>query len=568
MPVTPPPASRSSAPARGDCGVGASWRGAPCPILVMDRDGGVVDLNDAARTLLPDPAPGGGAGRTAPHWLLDAHRGLTPGDAGTGDPAPAAGTIADRAFRAHPTPRPGGEVVWWLLEDTDLRLTERALDSARERASILSAASSALLSSLNLDRCLEVTARLAAEHLADAAVVVAPAQGRRHPLTYAEKGGPLSQTKREIDPEVVPGLTEALQGFPPVPARWISPDGIPDWAVPPGFAGPIGSVIVTPLPGHGIPAGALVLLRSGSHRAFDEGEEVFARLFSSRAGAALSAARLYTEQAAITGALMRDLLPPTLRQVHGVGYAGRYRAARDHERVGGDFYDVHPGADPSQESFVVLGDVAGKGLEAAVLTGKIRSILQALLPLSGDHQQVLGLLNGALLNSHSARFATLTLASARFRAGLVHLRLTSAGHLPPLIVRRDGQVEEAQTRGQLVGAMPDVQASTARVVLAPGESCLLYTDGITEARGGPLGDEMYGEHRLRAALRDCARMPPEALVERVHMLADQWLGGRNHDDMATLALTNPTGNRGRLQLVGGRPGRTAATEGANRENDA
>src|SRR5690606_29944090 len=139
----------------------------------------------------------------------------------------------------------------------------------------------------------------------------------------------------------------------------------------------------------------------------------------------------------------------------GVDYAGHYRAASDHERIGGDFYDVHPGGDASQETFVVLGDVAGKGLDAAVLTGKIRNTLHALLPLASGHEQVLTLLNGALLTSHHTRFATLVLACVRHEEdGRVRLRLTSAGHMPPLIVRADGRVEEADTQGSLVGALP------------------------------------------------------------------------------------------------------------------
>jgi serine phosphatase RsbU (regulator of sigma subunit) len=237
-----------------------------------------------------------------------------------------------------------------------------------------------------------------------------------------------------------------------------------------------------------------------------------------------------------------------------VDYAGRYRAASDHERIGGDFYDVHPGADASQETFVVLGDVAGKGLEAAVLTGKIRNTLHALLPLASDHRQVLTLLNGALLTSHHTRFATMALASVRREGHQVRLRLTSAGHMPPLIVRADGRVEEAATHGTLVGALPSVTVRTAEEVLAPGETCLLYTDGITEARGGPLGDELFGEHRLRQALVECAGMPGEAIVERVQMLAAQWLGTGSHDDMATVAISAP---RTAPPAVGGDPGRTA-----------
>jgi serine phosphatase RsbU (regulator of sigma subunit) len=144
---------------------------------------------------------------------------------------------------------------------------------------------------------------------------------------------------------------------------------------------------------------------------------------------------------------------------------------------------------------VVLGDVCGKGLEAATLTGKIRNTLQALTPLAADHQAVLELLNGAMLSTEHARFATLVLASVTNRDGEVALRLTSAGHLPPLVIRDGGRVEQADT-GTLIGALPNIAAQSFETSLAPGETCVLYTDGVTEARGGPLGGYMFGEERL------------------------------------------------------------------------
>ncbi|MFI8193790.1 SpoIIE family protein phosphatase [Streptomyces sp. NPDC085946] len=545
----------SAGPRDADPPVGATWLDAPHPVLVADRDGVVVAANRAARTLLPDTEDGDRLRNRVPSWLADAHRGIADGTHAPGA-GPLSGTIGERFYAAHPTPSAGGDVVWWLVDETDRRLAEAELRSAQERSVILAEISSTLLSSLNVPRCAEVAARMAAEHLADAAVLVAPPQGRRYPLSYARRGGPVVQETRQIDPRTVPGLAEALQGFPPVPARWIDPRDIPDWMIPPGFAGPVGSVSVTPLPGHGVPAGALVLLRSSTEQAFTPGEELFARLFAARAGAALSAARLYSEQASVTATLMRELLPPALHAVHGVELAGGYRPAKDHERVGGDFYDVHPGADASEETLVVLGDVAGKGLDAAVLTGKIRNTLQALLPLAADHERVLNLLNGALLTSHHTRFATMVLASVRRRGGRVHLRLTSAGHLPPLVVRGDGTVEEAPTHGTLVGALPTVKAHTAEIVLAPGETCVLYTDGITEARGGPLGDELFGEHRLRQSLTECAGLPAEAVVERVQMLAAQWLGHGAHDDMAVVAIGSPRG--GPLTVVRGPSGEDGA----------
>ncbi|MFE4050055.1 PP2C family protein-serine/threonine phosphatase [Streptomyces sp. YIM B13518] len=536
--MTPSPGSPAH-PRDTDVRTGPTWKDAPYPVVVLDAKGTVVDLNPPARPMLADHHDGAGPRGAVPAWLADAHRILT--DEANVTPAvpPAAGAIGDRFFEAHPGPLTDEGVVWWLMEDTGRRRAETSLHRAREQAETRAMVSSTLLASLNVPRCTEVATQLAAEHLADAALLVLPPVGRRHTVTHALRGGPAKHTSRQFDARDVPGLAEALQGFPPVPARWIDPGALPEWVVPEGFGGPVGSVIVAPLPGHGVSAGALILLRAATERTFTPDEEAFARLFAARAGTALSAARLYSEQSAITTTLMRELLPPTLESRHGVDYAGRYRAASDHERIGGDFYDVHPGADASQETFVVLGDVAGKGLEAAVLTGKIRNTLHALLSLASDHQQVLTLLNGALLSSHHTRFATLVLASVGREGRRVRLRLTSAGHMPPLIVRADGRVEESATHGTLVGALPSVTVRTAEEVLEPGETCLLYTDGITEARGGPLGDELFGERRLRQALVECAGMPGEAIVERVQMLAAQWLGGGGHDDMAVLAISAP-----------------------------
>ncbi|MFE5921983.1 PP2C family protein-serine/threonine phosphatase [Streptomyces sp. NPDC056468] len=515
------------------------WGTAPYPVLVADVDGTLVQRNDAAAALLPEATPGTPLSGVAPTWLAAAHgtvhlrgRHFAPET-----DAPLSGMIGGRRFEAHPSVRDDGAVAWWLVDDTDHQLARDALHMERERTAFLARASSALLSTLNLGRCMDVTAQMAAEHLADAALAIAPSRGHRLPVVTCVRGGVPELSHETVDPDEVPGLGEALRGFPPVPSRWIDPSTAPQWLVPEGF-GPAGSIVITPLPGHGVPAGALVLLRRATSDSFSDEEEVFARLFATRAGAAMSAARLYAEQTAITEVLMRELLPPTLHQVSGVDFAGRYRPSADHERIGGDFYDVHP-ATEGEASLVSLGDVCGKGLEAAVLTGKIRSTLHALLPLADDHQRMLSLLNTALLNSHHARFATLVLASAVRRGSEVDLNLTSAGHPTPLIIRADGAVEEADTRGTLVGAIPNVSTNTTAVTLAPGECCVLYTDGITEAKGGPMGNVLFGDERLKRALSACAGMPAEGIVEHVQLLAAQWVGNRRHDDMAVVVIAAP-----------------------------
>ncbi len=520
----------------------AAWRSVPHPVLVVDRSGVVRALSATTRSVLADAEVGIALADFAPSWLVKAHdRALHPPQADGVELPTVTGELNGRAFEARPTTLLGGEVSWWLIAEADgsLRDAHEALARERERAAFLDNASAVLMASLNFDRCTEAVVAMAAQHLADAAVLVAPGRDHRVPVVCSGPDGVAEHRSVDADPAEVPGLSEALRGFPPVPSRWIDPATIPDWLIPRRFRQPVGSVLISPLPGHGVPAGALVLLRRDPQTAFSDGDELFARLFAARAGAALSAAKLYAEQSAITRTLMRELLPPQLDRLDDFELAGGYRASEDHELVGGDFYDVHRPAGPDGETLVVLGDVCGKGLEAAVLSGKIRNTLQALAPLAEQHEEVLRLLNSALLSPSNSRFATLVLASIARSDGRLTLRLTCAGHPAPLIVRRTGSVEQADTRGMLVGALPQFNARSTQVVLAPGETCLLYTDGLTEARGGPLGTEMFGDERLIDALGQCAGLPAEAVVERMMMLASQWVTDRAHDDMAVVAITAP-----------------------------
>ncbi|MFF4342912.1 PP2C family protein-serine/threonine phosphatase [Kitasatospora sp. NPDC001540] len=519
---------------------------APYPVVVLGPDGALLHSSPSARRLLADPA-----GEGVPPWLRRAHLDLAADGARPGPVRhahPVAGPV-----EAHPAPRSDGSTVWWLVtpEGCPGLLPRAAADGACDWE-LLTRLSGLLLSSLNVDRILETVARQAALHLADAAVVVAPG-GRALRLVTCLRGGDPAHVQVRADPAEVPGLAEALQGFPPVPSRWIDPDAVPHWLRPAGF-GRVGSVLVTPLPGHGVPAGALVLLRAAGRGPFATEEEAFARLFATRAGAAVSAAVMYSEQAAVTDLLMRELLPPRLEHLDGVDYAGGYRASVDRDRIGGDFYDVHPAAEPGGETLALLGDVSGKGLEAAVMTGKVRNTLHALLPLADDHGRVLSLLNRALLTSHHTRFVSLVLASVRREDDRVRVRLSAAGHPAPLVLRADGRVTDSTTLGTIVGVLPEATTRTDTVLLEPGEACVLYSDGITEAMGGPTGREQFGEHRLRQALAQCAGLPAEAIVERVQMLAAQWLRGGRHDDMAVMVIAAPP--HGHLPVVAERRGDT------------
>lgn len=199
----------------------ADWGRPPYAVIVVDRAGTAV-RTEGETTVLPGveqgvPLPDGLswlAGATAAVADDAVHQG--------GSPRPAVeGEFAGRRFEAHPTRRADGEVVWWLVDHTARYAAEEALTAERERTRFLAEASNVLLSSLNSDRCMAATARLAAGFLADAALVVAPAAGRRLPVTRAVQGQDVTQDMIAADPSDVPGLAEALRGFPPVPSRWI-----------------------------------------------------------------------------------------------------------------------------------------------------------------------------------------------------------------------------------------------------------------------------------------------------------------------------------------------------------
>jgi serine phosphatase RsbU (regulator of sigma subunit) len=174
---------------------------------------------------------------------------------------------------------------------------------------------------------------------------------------------------------------------------------------------------------------------------------------------------------------------------------------------------------------------------------------------------MLTVLNQALLQAHRPpseprreglrhRFVTMVIGSVRrIEHGRLRLTLATGGHPAPLVLRLDGRVEEVPVSGTMIGAVKGTVVRPADVELAPGELCLLYSDGLTEARGGPGGTEMWGEYRLRDALSTCAGMPPAVTVERLRQLVSDWVRGGAGDDIAMLAVRAPA--RTALSLRGG-----------------
>jgi serine phosphatase RsbU (regulator of sigma subunit) len=529
----------------------------PAPALlraVLDAASEAVVLCDAAdhRILLVNPAaarlvPGLTAGEPSRAGPL----GALVGGLGAGDDT-FAGEHAGRRLAGERRELGSGHYGWFLRDRTEELRRSEALEAERARTAFLAEAGRRLSSSLHPGRCMRTTAELAVSLLADAAVVVVVPAGRRHHAwVRAIAGGPIEEgTQPERLLGEMPGLVEALGGFPPVPSRWLDASQAPGWLLPANF-GPVGALLVTPLPGNAEPAGVLVLARRGAGAAFGPEDEMLARAFGGRAGAALAAAALYRDQVDTAAVLQADLLPPELPQPDGLELAGSYQAADEALRIGGDFYEVF-GPTPSRaDTMIALGDVCGTGPEAAVLTGKVRQTLRALRLVEATPESMLKVLNQALLQAHRPRpglrregrqhrFVTMVIGSVRpIEHGRLCLTLATGGHPPPLVLRLDGRVEEVPVSGTLIGAVERTVVRPVGVELALGELCLLYSDGLTEARGGPTGTGQWGEERLRHALAGCAGMPAAVTVERLRQLVSDWVHGGTRDDIAMLAVRAP-----------------------------
>ncbi|MGW7236634.1 PP2C family protein-serine/threonine phosphatase [Streptomyces sp. NPDC054804] len=240
--------------------------------------------------------------------------------------------------------------------------------------------------------------------------------------------------------------------------------------------------------------------------------------------------------------LQQSLLPDTLPPVPGVEAAAYYHTAHA-DRLGGDFYDVFP-IDGKRFGFF-LGDVCGKGPQAAAVTSLTRYTLRAAALHDPDPISALTTLNKVLHQRYAAsgdpRYCTAVFGVLEPdpTTGQVAVRLASGGHPPVIVVRADGTADFLPTPGGLlVGVLPSAPFASAETVLAPGDALLLYTDGITEARTGGDRTCLFGDEALLAFAAGHAGKPPPALIAALTGLL-QTFGDGLDDDTALLALGAP-----------------------------
>lgn len=513
---------------------------------------------------LPDPAEYGRGlqlvATLADSWGITYRTGLKtvwarlPVDDWSAPPAPPDGEALRRGLRAAeilaPAPRRAerDDAVW----------------DSRGAPAFLAEASDLLAGQLDEDLVAAIAGQLLVPRLADWCAIWLEAEG----------GGPAAEPRLarvwhsdETDTEP---LRAALEREPlrlpagvgsgpvPVPVPWSAhpaEEGRADTPAPPPHpGGRDGAALAFRITAGGRALGTVLVGREGVAQV----PEAVASLiedFVRRLGLAVGAARAYTRQATISRILQRGLLPSKVAEIPGVTSALVYEPSDDGV-VGGDFYDIFPC--PGDRWCFVLGDVQGSGPEAAVVTGLARPWLRLLSREGFGVGEVLDRLNRLLLDDamEAAEAAALMVAAAggqqlhdgtqsRFLSllygevvplpdGGVRCTVASAGHPLPLLLRPDGSVRPAAEPQVLLGVVEDVAYESQVFDLAPGDTLLCVTDGVTERRSGAL---MFDDgDGLARVLAGCAGLPAEATAERIRRAVHEFAEQPPDDDVALLVL--------------------------------
>jgi PAS domain S-box-containing protein len=526
-------------------------------VVLQDRDQRIVYVNDAAAATLGFDSPEAllGASPDVPRDLADYYRE-------DGTPLEPDHYPSRRVLSGEEVPplklrvinRATGEERWRLNSSRAVRdgrgeiqmvatviedVTERQRAELAQR--LLARAGAALSSSLNYEWTLQEVAELAVPELADWCGVSIPDRhgvikqvavahtdpdkvafarelGERYPSRVSDEGGS-AQVLRDGMSQLIPEIPEELLEQAVVDAEHLE------------LVRSIGirSGIVVPMTAaSGKPIGVLSLVNAESGRVFTEADLELCEELGRRAGIAVENARLYTDRTTIAHTLQRALLPPGLPDIPGFSLSALYRPAGEENWVGGDFYDAFAVRDGW---VTVVGDVAGRGAQAAALTAFARHVFRTSAQLHDDPLDAVGYLNQQLYDRPGQAMCTLCCVHLRPRGVDAEATIVCAGHPLPFAVRQGGPAELVGGWGTMLGAWPQGGWSRTKTILTPGDVLVLYTDGVTDATGA---EDRFGEDRLRAVLGE-SRDAEDALRRIADGLAD-FETGEQSDDTAALAI--------------------------------
>jgi PAS domain S-box-containing protein len=442
--------------------------------------------------------------------------------------------------KAAPVLDEDGEVLMAInvMED----ITEHKRSELREQ--FLSESTRVLQASLDLDETLEQVARLAVPDMADWCVVDLAGTGgsiERVALVHTDPARVAQaeqlQERYPPDPRSETGVPQVLRTgrpelYPEVPDELLEQGAVDEEHLRLLREFGLRSAMIVPMISRGRALGALTFVSGPSGRHFDAHDLALAEELARRCADAVQNARVFAERSNIAQTLQRSLLPAELPSIPGFETAARFEASGEGNEVGGDFYDLFQTRERGWT--VVVGDVCGKGPDAAAVTALARYTLRAAAMREQLPSRILRLLNEALLRQRDdRRFCTVAYAYLEAGNDGARVGIANGGHPLPLVLRADGSVEWLGTHGTLLGVVEDPDLEDTAASLSGGDALVFYTDGVTEARGD--GGHL-DERRLVELLSSCAGMDAQAIATCVTSAAIEVQGGRLRDDIAVVVL--------------------------------
>jgi serine phosphatase RsbU (regulator of sigma subunit)/PAS domain-containing protein len=388
--------------------------------------------------------------------------------------------------------------------------------------------------SVTLQRC----ARLLSEALGAWVIVDMDRGGllRRHFVTGPDKheSGPLAQAVAAVNPEPgsLPaqvresGSTLLVTHAEDNDILGAGPGGVPLLAL-------LGSssVLSVPLADSEQAHGVLTLARDPARGYFSLADVGLVEEIAEQLALAMSVRGMLRSRTETAEALQASLIPPVLRAVPGVEIASAHMAPTRGRAVGGDFYDVHP--TPAGWG-VAIGDVCGKGEDAASVTAVARHAIRVLAHWNADPAKVLRDANEIMLaEEFGSRFVTASTTHLSWSGGSLKAVLGSAGHPGPVLVRPDGRAQVLAGGGLPLGIFPDAEPVTHELELATGDVLFFCTDGLTDARSP---EQAYFEGSLADGLSTLAGKPPADIVSGMRRLVLDFCAGVLLDDLTMLVL--------------------------------
>jgi len=284
--------------------------------------------------------------------------------------------------------------------------------------------------------------------------------------------------------------------------------------------------------------GALTLARTAGEGRFEVADLGLVEQLGQHLGVAIRVDRMFRRRSAVAEVLQGSLLPATLPDVPGLDLSAAYQPASEGLEVSGDFYDVFP---VTGGWAITVGDVCGKGQEAAAMTAAARHAIRVLAHWNPDPADVLARVNEVMLDGdYEDRFVTAKLAYLRWEeGGRLRVTLASAGHPGPALVRPDGRVDVLSGGGLPLGLFPDADPQTEELELGPDDLLFFYTDGLTDARSL---DMRYFEDSLADELAGLAGRSAAETARMIQSLVSSFAQGELRDDMTiVVAKVKATG---------------------------